>query len=105
MRYPDQAWDSSDEDEDDNLDDLLRRRRRSRVLESTPLCTGRIRSRFKLIRFRQPPPSQIVLRLYLQTKKGRFLLLLLRMQSAEHRMETILLSNPASEPLTSLSQI
>jgi hypothetical protein len=43
-RYPDQVWDSSDEDDDDNMDDLLRHRRR--VLESTPLLTGRFRARF-----------------------------------------------------------
>ena len=43
-RYPDQMWDSTDEDDDDNMDDLLRHRRRSMVFESTPLCTGRIRA-------------------------------------------------------------
>lgn len=109
-RYPDQLWDSSDDDDDDNMDDLLRRRRRSSVLESTPLCTGRFRprSRFpfdvKLIRFRQPPKSQIVLRLCIRTKNGRLLRLLRRMQCAEHRMGTTFLSKPASEPLRSLSR-
>lgn len=50
-RYPDQMWDSTDEDDDDNMDDmddLLRHRRRNMVLESTPLCTGRIRARFHI---------------------------------------------------------